>query len=182
MLNEENTRTAGKREKWFNKKFRFDLSNEHYGSVLLKLRENPDRISKLVSTLSTEVLTKKVDGKWSIQENVGHLIDLEELHDARIDDFIQKKERLRPADLNNRKTEDANHNSKKIVDLLKQLKEVREHFIKRMKHLDDKALSHSAIHPRLNQPMKPIDMAQFVLDHDEHHIGTIEELIKEISP
>jgi uncharacterized damage-inducible protein DinB len=170
------------REKWFDKKFRFELSNENYGSVLMKLRENPDRISKLVSSLSPEVLTKKIDSKWSIQENVGHLIDLEELHDGRIDDFIQRKERLRPADLNNRKTDEANHNSKNISDLLKQLKEVRESFVKRLKHLDEKTLLHSAIHPRLNQPMRPIDMAQFVLEHDEHHIGTIEALINEISP
>jgi hypothetical protein len=169
------------REKWFDKKFRFELSNENYGSILMKLKENPDRISKIVSSLSVETLTKRVDSKWSIQENVGHLIDLEELHDARIDDFIQKKERLRPADLNNRKTEEANHNNKKINDLLKQLKEVREHFVKRMKHLDEKVLTHSAIHPRLNQPMKPIDMAQFVLEHDEHHIQTIKELIDRLS-
>lgn len=170
------------REKWFDKKFRFDLSNENYGSVLIKLRENPDRISKLVSSLSPEILTRKVDGKWSIQENVGHLIDLEELHDARIDDFIQKRERLRPADLNNKKTDEANHNSQNIDDLLRQFKEVRENFVKRMKHLGEKVLLHSAIHPRLNQPMKPIDMAQFVLEHDEHHIGTIKELIEKISP
>jgi len=170
-----------KREKWFDKKFRFDLSNEHYGSVIMKLRENPDKIAKLVSSLPAGTLTKRIDGKWSIQENVGHLIDLEELHDARIDDFIQKKERLRPADLNNRKTEEANHNNKNIIDLLKQFKEVREKFVKRLKHLDEKVLLHSAIHPRLNQPMRPIDMAQFVLEHDEHHIGTMKELIKKIS-
>ena len=169
------------REKWFDKKFRFDFSYDNYGSVLMKLRENPERISKLVSSLLPEILTKKVDGKWSIQENIGHLIDLEELHDGRIDDFIKKKERLRPADLNNRKTEEANHNGRNINDLLKQLKEVRENFVKRMKHLDEKVLLHSAIHPRLNQPMRPIDMAQFVLEHDEHHIGTIEELIKELT-
>jgi len=29
----------------------------------------------------------------------------------------------------------------------------------------------------LKQPMHPIDMAQFVLEHDEHHIQTIKELI-----
>jgi hypothetical protein len=79
--------------------------------------------------------------------------------------------------LNNRKTEEANHNNKNISELLVRLKMVRENFIKRMKQLDAKVLSKSSIHPRLKQPMRPIDMAQFVLEHDEHHIQTIKEMI-----
>ena len=54
--------------------------------------------------------------------------------------------------------------------------------MKRMKSLDVKILSSSSIHPRLKQPMRPIDMAQFVLEHDEHHIDTIKELIKSVNP
>jgi len=49
-----------------------------------------------------------------------------------------------------------------------------------MKYLDDKVRKQSSIHPRLNQPMRPIDMAQFILEHDEHHIETIKELIKKL--
>ena len=168
-----------KKLKWFDKKFQFDFSQDHYGSILQKLRETPDKISRLVLPLPEDVLTKKNDNSWSIKENIGHLIDLEELHDKRIDDFIAGKEILRSADLNNRKTNEANHNSKKITDLVNELKVAREEFVKRMKHLDEKTLSRSSIHPRLNQPMRPIDMAQFVLEHDEHHIETIKELILE---
>jgi len=166
-----------KRQKWFDKKFQFDLSEDHYGSVLKKLRETPENIAQLVSALPEEVLTKRIENRWSIKENIGHLIDLEELHDGRIDDFIVGKEVLRPADLKNKKTDEANHNSKKITDLVNELKVAREDFVKRMKHLDGKTLSRSSIHPRLNQPMRPIDMARFVLEHDEHHIETIKELI-----
>ena len=170
-----------KRQKWFDKKFQFDLSENHYGSVLKKLRETPENIAQLVSPLPEEVLTKRIENRWSIKENMGHLIDLEELHDGRIDDFIDGKETLRPADLNNRKTDEANHNNKKIGDLLGQLKMVRENFVKRMKHLDIQILSSISKHPRLDQSMRPIDMAQFVLEHDEHHIQTIKELITELS-
>jgi hypothetical protein len=170
-----------KRQKWFDKKFQFDLSEDHYGSVLKKLRETPEKIAQLVAPLPEEVLTKRTDNRWSIKENIGHLIDLEELHDGRIDDFINGKEILRSADLNNRKTDEANHNNKKIGDLLRQLKEARENFVKRMKHLDLQILSRSSIHPRLNQLMRPINMAQFVLEHDEHHIQTIKELIYQLT-
>lgn len=169
-----------KRQKWFDKKFRFELSQDDYELILSKLSENPQRISNLVSSLPVAILTKKVDDGWSIQENVGHLIDLEELHTGRIDDFIAGKETLRSADLSNKKTDEANHNKKNINDLLKKLKYVREDFVRRMKNLDAKILRQSSIHPRLNQPMRPIDMAQFVLEHDEHHIETIRELIKKL--
>jgi len=166
------------RQKWFDKKFTFQHSQDEYEVILAELSANPDKISKLVSTLPEEILSKRIDGKWSIKENVGHLIDLEELHIGRIDDFIEGKEKLRPADLNNKKTDEANHNSENISELLIQLKNVRENFVKRLKELDEKVLSKSSVHPRLNQQMRPIDMAQFVLEHDEHHIETIREIIE----
>jgi uncharacterized damage-inducible protein DinB len=166
-----------KRQKWFDRKFTFEHSHDEYNTILTQLLSNPDKISELVSELPEEILSNKVDGKWSIKENVGHLIDLEELHDSRIDDFISGKKKLRPADLNNKKTDEANHNSKNISELLERLKIVREIFVKRLKALNKKVLTHTSIHPRLNQPMRPIDMAQFVLEHDEHHIETIKEII-----
>lgn len=168
------------RTKWFDKKFRFELSNDKFESILEKLKKTPDEIEKLVSPLSEGLLNKRIDGKWSIKENIGHLIDLEELHNARIDDFISRKEVLRPADLQNRKTEEAAHNSKDIFELLKKLKEIRKHFVSRLSELDDATREHISIHPRLNQQMRPIDMAQFVLEHDKHHIETIKELISNL--
>jgi hypothetical protein len=65
--------------------------------------QNPDKVSNLVLSLPAGILTKRVGSRWSIQENVGHLIDLEELHDKRIDDFIAGLEKLGPADLNKKK-------------------------------------------------------------------------------
>jgi uncharacterized damage-inducible protein DinB len=166
-----------KRQKWFDKKFQFELPQEKYDSILNQLKETPEKISLLVSSLTEDILSKRVDNKWSIKENVGHLVDLEELHDGRIDDFIDGKKTLRSADLKNIKTEEADHNSKNISELLTQLKNVRENFVERLKVLDEKVLANSSIHPRLHQPMRPIDMAQFVLEHDKHHIQTIKDLI-----
>ena len=168
------------RQKWFDKKFSFEFSQDNYQSILAKLIENPEKISNLVSSLPVTVLTHKIDNSWSIQENVGHLIDLEELHSNRIDDFIEGKETLKPADLNNKKTDEANHNNETISALLDKLKFVRKDFVNRIKSLDAEVLQRSSIHPRLKQPMRPIEMAQFVLEHDEHHIETIKELIKKL--
>jgi uncharacterized damage-inducible protein DinB len=166
-----------KEQKWVDKKFKFELPQDNYDSILTQLRATPDKISLLVSSLPEDILSKRVDDNWSIKENVGHLIDLEELHEGRIDDFIDGKEVLRSADLKNKKTEEADHNHKNIEGFLEQFRKVRENFVNRLKELDEKVLANSSIHPRLNQPMRPIDMAQFVLEHDKHHIQTIKDLI-----
>ena len=169
------------KRKWVEKKFEFSLSQDEYSSILSKLSETPDKIDELVFSLTPEVLKRKINDKWSIQEHIGHIIDLEELHNGRIDDFIKGTEKLRPADMTNKKTHKANHNDKKITELLQELRVTRKKFINRMEELDDKILSHVSIHPRLNQPMRPIDMAQFVAEHDEHHINSIIELIEDKS-
>jgi hypothetical protein len=167
--------------KWFDKKFNFNLDQNEFNIVLSKLNETPGRISELVKNVPEEILVKKTDDKWSIKENVGHLIDLEELHSGRIDDFINDRDTLRSADLNNKKTHKAAHNERDVNDLIAELKRVREHFVKRLSELEENILTNSAIHPRLNKPMRPIDMAQFVLEHDEHHLETVKYIIENLT-
>lgn len=165
------------RVKWFDKKFTFNLNQDDFQSILSKLRETSERIAELVKPVSEEVLVKKIEENWSVKENIGHLVDLEELHSGRIDDFIEGKDTLRPADLKNKKTSESAHNEKDINSLLNEFSIVREHFVKRLTELDDSTLNKNSIHPRLNLLMRPIDMAQFVLEHDEHHLQTIKELV-----
>ena len=167
--------------KWVEKKFEFSLLQNELHFILNRLRDTPDKIEQLVSSISTDILKSKINNKWSIQEHIGHIIDLEELHDGRIDDFIRSCEELRAADMTNKKTHEANHNNKDLTELLKELRVTRKKFVNRLEALDDKVLSHVSIHPRLNQPMRPIDMAQFVAEHDDHHINSIIELTEQLS-
>lgn len=162
--------------KWVEKKFEFDLSQDEFSFILNRLRETPDKIEQLVYSASPKVLKRKINDKWSIQEHIGHIIDLEKVHEGRIDDFISGAEELRAADMTNKKTNEANHNQREIADLLQELRVNRKKFINQLEELDDSVLSHVSIHPRLNQPMRPIDMAQFVAEHDDHHINSIIEL------
>jgi uncharacterized damage-inducible protein DinB len=178
LFSQSNRRTM---EKWFDKKFELGLDDSQSKDLLNKLSEAPTKIENLIKNLPEKVLNKKPDGKWSIKENIGHLIDLEELHSTRVDDFIEGKEILRPADLQNKKTNEADHNNIRIDQLLTELKKARKDFISRFKALDKENLNRKAIHPRLNQDMRPVDMAYFVTEHDTHHINTIKELIERFS-
>lgn len=168
-------------QKWFEKKFNLGLNDDEMKPVLERLEDTPGKLEELVKNLPEEKLINKPDNKWSIKENIGHLIDLEELHSARIDDFINGKELLRQADLQNKKTDRADHNSKNIDQLLHEFKAVRKDFIARLISLDKKTLNRKATHPRLNQAMRPVDMAYFVAEHDDHHINTIKKLIEKFS-
>jgi uncharacterized damage-inducible protein DinB len=170
-----------KKTKWFEREFYLGLPDDELQQLLNRLADTPDRILNLVSNLSDELMSKKPNGKWSIKENIGHLVDLEELHSNRIDDFIEDRKNLRQADLQNKKTENAGHNIKTIDQLIIELKKVRGEFISRINNLDSKVLNRKAIHPRLNQPMRPVDMVYFIAEHDDHHIETIKEIIEKYS-
>ncbi len=166
---------------WFERKFRFDLPEEMFAVVLERLRGTPSRLEEKVRDLSRECLTRRDGDKWSIQEHVGHLLDLDELHDARLDDYLAGAEVLRPADVKNRKTHQANHNQQKIEDLLREFRRQRMAFVRRLEEWDRRLVGRTAMHPRLQQPMRVIDMAYFVAEHDDHHLTRMSELAKQFS-
>jgi hypothetical protein len=166
--------------KWFERKFNFDFPVTIFPSILERLRGTPARLEETISSLSPSILTTQVDNGWSIQENVGHLLDLEPLHESRIDDFLSHAKVLRAADLQNRKTKEASHNTQQIKTLLSSFRSARLNFVKRLEELDENTISRTAIHPRLNKPMRMIDMAFFTAEHDDHHLATITGLAKRL--
>src|SRR5215475_2202578 len=97
-------------QKWFDRKFDLSFPAELYPNILMRLRGTPARLEELISAHPPQTLTRQVNGTWSIQENAGHLLDLEPLWLSRLDDFASGIETLSTADLSNRKTHEANHN------------------------------------------------------------------------
>jgi hypothetical protein len=166
------------RTKWTDRKFNHDLPEGWLFNVLERLRGTSARINEMVISLSDTQLSHKPDGEWSIKEHIGHLTDLEELHEGRIDDFISKKETLRAADMDNKKTYGADHNQKTIQQLLRDFKMKRYEFISRLEKLDDATQQFKSRHPRLNISMKPVDMAYFTAEHDDHHLACMRVILK----
>jgi uncharacterized damage-inducible protein DinB len=167
-----------KRTKWVERKFEFNLPVGVFPSVLERLRGTPARLEELTRGLAPELLTERRGGKWSAQEHVGHLYDLDELHEGRLEDYARGLEALRAADMSNRKTEEADHNSARLEDLLARFRSARESFVRRLESLTEEEVAASALHPRLGKQMRVIDMALFVAEHDDHHLASIRELTK----
>lgn len=166
------------RTKWFERRFPPIEDNGLLPSIIERLAGTPARIEEIVSNISSEVLQVKCENKWSIKEEVGHLGDLEPLWLARLDDLLKNAAELTKADLTNQKTHNANHNLTDIDVLTRHFRDQRKHFVDKLRKLFDEQLLNTALHPRLKTPMRIIDLAYFVAEHDDHHIAAIQEILQ----
>jgi uncharacterized damage-inducible protein DinB len=163
---------------WVQRRFTFDLPVSMFPNVLERLRGTPARIEDRIGGVSPEVLRKRHGTAWTIQENIGHLIEVEDLWLGRLDDFDAGLEVLRPADMTNRRTDAADYNQRKLYDILTGFREVRSQFVHRLEGLDDAAIARIAHHPRLDEPMRVLDLMVFAAEHDDHHLARISELLR----
>ena len=164
--------------RWFDRSFALGLGNELLPMILERLRGTPPRLELLVRSIPAEELTASHDGTWSIQANVGHLFDLEPLWYGRLEDLIAGAEELRPADLTNRKTHEADHDGRPIEDLLADFRAERDRLVERAETLSPEQRGGTALHPRLKQSMSMADLFFFVAEHDDQHLARIRELAR----
>lgn len=163
---------------WVERKFSFDFPVEKMLDILERWRGTPVRIEERIRGLSADVLTRRDDIGWSIQENIGHLLDLEEIWATRIDQIVRGESELVAADMTNKKSHEANHNEKNIQDLLAQFRKTRLDAVANVETLDESYWGKSALHPRLQKPMRMVDLIYFTCEHDDYHLARIGELVR----
>lgn len=162
---------------WFERKFSFDfLPVWMYPNVLERVRGTPARLEDLTRSLPGEILTRREQGKWSMQEHAGHLLDLEPLGMQRLDDYEAGAGTLHAADEANRKTHEANHNTNTIENILAAFRAERMEFVRRLDEYDEAFVQRVAFHPRLKMKIRVLDLAYFIAEHDDHHLSRISEL------
>jgi uncharacterized damage-inducible protein DinB len=167
------------RAAWFTRKFSFDLLPLWmYPNVVERVRGTPARLEDLARSLPREVLTRRDNDKWSIQEHAGHLLDLEPLGTNRLDDYEAGRGTLHAADVENRKTHEADHNSNSIENILVSFRAERMEFARRLDEYDEAFVQKTAIHPRLQMEIRVLDLIFFIAEHDDHHLSRISELIR----
>lgn len=168
-------------ERWFDRKFAFDLPVSMAPNVVERLRGTPARAEELTRGVATRRLTKRIEDRWSAQENVGHLVDLERLWLLRIEDLVAGRPRLSPADLQNRATTEADHNARELGVILAELRAARRRFVDALESMERGLWARSSLHPRLESPMRTIDLAFFVAEHDDHHLAGITARLRDPS-
>ncbi|HYG11212.1 MAG TPA: DinB family protein [Pyrinomonadaceae bacterium] len=166
------------RAAWFERKFTLDLPLSMYPNVLERVRGTPARLEDRLLKLPREVLTRRDGDNWSMQEQAGHLLDLGTLDLGRLDDYAAGLDTLRPADLGNRKTHEANHNAVAIENILAAFRAERGEFVRRLEGFELEFVARTALHPRLQIPMRVLDLVYFIAEHDDHHLARISSLIR----
>ncbi len=161
---------------WFERKFEFLFPVELYPNLCIRLRGTPARLEELLRGCSRELLTRKPQEKWSAQEQAGHLLDLEPLWLARVEDYLAGLSELTATDLSNRKTHEANHNARDIGEILAEFRKARMRLVDYIGELDRSLFTRTMLHPRLKKPMRLVDHLYFVAEHDDHHLARIWEL------
>ena len=162
---------------WFERKFEFNFPVEMHPNLCARLRGTPARLEEIVRGAGREALIRKPDGKWSAQEQAGHLLDLESLWLARVDDYMRGGSELTAADLRNRKTDEANHNARSAQEILKEFRDARSQLVKKVEGMDSAGFARAMLHPRLKQPMRLVDHLFFAAEHDDHHLACIWDLL-----
>lgn len=162
---------------WFERRFEFTFPVEQYPNVCVRLRGTPARLDELLRGVPHEVLIAKPENKWSAQEHAGHLLDFEPLWITRVEDFFNEGANLTPADLTNRKTDEAQHNAHSLEDILRDFRIARIGFVERVTSIEARDSARTLLHPRLKTPMRLVDHLYFVAEHDDHHLARIWELI-----
>jgi uncharacterized damage-inducible protein DinB len=166
--------------KWFERKFEFSFPVELFPNLAVRLRGTPASLEEIVRSSPHERLVQKPEDKWSAQEHAGHLLDLEPLWIARVDDYLAGAAELTTADLSNRKTHEAGHNTRRVEEILAEFRKARLRFVDQVGELEGPLFTRSIPHPRLQKPFRLVDHLYFVAEHDDHHLARIWELLYKV--
>jgi uncharacterized damage-inducible protein DinB len=166
--------------KWTDRTFQFSFPVEVYPEMIERVRGTPARLEDRVQSIAPEILIKRDGERWSIQENAGHLLDLESLFSQRLDEYLAGATELHAADMTNRKTYAADHNQVLMQTILTNFRSQRTALAQRLDNLDSQTFAAVAHHPRLNVPMRLVDMLFFQSEHDDFHLARISELIRQL--
>src|SRR5689334_19405735 len=112
--------------KWIDRQFNFNFPVELYPHIIDRLRGAPARIDEFFNSAPADVLKRRDNGHWSIQENAAHLFDLDALTLDLIDQYVARLPVLRPADVTNKATTAANYNDVSADTISKSFRERRK--------------------------------------------------------
>jgi hypothetical protein len=172
-----NTQTNIIPMKWFDRKFTFGSPVTMLPFYLERLDGTLARLESKTKDLTDEVLSQKVEGKWSIKQNIGHLAEVDEIANKRIDEMVNGISPMSPAVFEPK----YDYNEQPIYEVLKFFRDNRIKNLNKYRTVSEDNLLKASLQPRLKVMMTSVDLAYFDAEHDDHHIVTINGLIKTLT-
>jgi DinB family protein len=161
---------------WFERHLTFDRPIEMLPFYLERLNGTMARIKSKVNGIPDDVLSQKLDDKWSIKQNIGHLAEVDEISNKRMDEMMSAAAMLSPAVF-----EPNDYNPWSIEKVVALFYKNRKLNLEKYKSLSLRDLQMSSMHPRLHLKMTPVDLAWFDAEHDDHHLVRINEIIETLT-
>lgn len=158
---------------WFERDLKFGKPIELLPYFLERLEGTIHRVEQKVKNIDDAFLSKRFDAKWSIKENIGHLAEVDEIGNKRLDEMVQGVSVLSPAVF-----EPQDYNPWPIENVLEFFKTMRLSNLEKYERISASDLHKSSLHPRLKVQMTPVDLAWFDAEHDDHHLVKITNILK----
>jgi hypothetical protein len=165
-----------KKVEWFERQFTFGMPIGLLPFHLERLGGTISRIEKKVANIPDGILSNKLDGKWSIKENIAHLAEVDEIALKRIDEMRYGISPMTPAVIQPGK----DYNAQPISEVIQYFKTNRKNNLEKYKALSEDDLQKSSLHPRLKVMMNPVDLAWFDAEHDDHHLVRVNEILRSL--
>lgn len=161
---------------WLERDFALDAPKWMYPQLVERVRGGPARVEDTVRGLSQATLIHRSGDAWSIQEEVGHLLELEPLWAKRLEQLIAGESLLEAWPGSNVATWKAEYNRRSLEDVLQAFRRSREETVSRFESVGEEIIERSAFHPRVRKQMRTVDLAGYICEHDDHHLARIAAL------
>ena len=163
---------------WLERTFSFGLPTQLAPNLLERLRGTPARLEEKFTSVGDAVTHRPESDKWSIQEHVGHLLDVESLWAKRFEEFKNAMETLTAAEITGRRTWQANYNAVPLEKILREFRAARQGVVRFLELMPAECFERKALHPRLNTMISPVDLMYFAAEHDDYHLMQITRLMR----
>jgi hypothetical protein len=162
---------------WFERNLKFGHPKEMLPYFLERLEGSIVRIREKVNGVDDKILSVKLNDKWSVKQNIGHLAEVDAIANKRLDEMASGISPMSPAVF-----EPEDYNPWPIEKVVELFKTNRLKNLEKYQSLPENDLLKSSLHPRLKVQMTPVDLAWFDAEHDDHHMLKISEIIKSFFP
>ena len=158
------------RPPWLERRFRFDQPPWMLADFCERLRGTAPRLAALLASIPVAIHARPYQGTWSILQNAGHLADVEELWEQRIEDLRAARPVFTPANPEHFRTLAERHQTRTAEEIVAELRTRRERLVAAMLAAPPELQRRAAHHQRLACDMRLVDCAQFAAEHDDHHL------------
>lgn len=158
---------------WMSRDWRNWQPSTDAESLCQALEAFPAQLDDAVMQMEPSQWIIQRGSNWSVQEHVGHLLAMESLWIARIDDFVMGHAVLRPWNGHNEDVRMAQFNAQKMRALLRDFTATRYGIVSFLREIWT-AYQHKSIRlERLDREFSLLEHMAFIHEHDQHHLRTI---------